>query len=392
MPIRKNLGETYTPLYFLAALGNGGLAVTFFMFIMFMLPHKGTPIPVFENIVAGLQGPLWRQALIIFSLTGIIWFALQHIRLLIWNIGEYLKFKKTPAYEQLKAGNAEVQLMAMPLTYGMSVNVMFILGGVFVPGLWSVVEYLFPFALAAFLVVGLYAGYIFLVFFSRVIAHGNFDCERNNSLSQMLSIFTFSMVAVGMSAAGAMSHSQTVSAIGIIMSVFFLAIAVTLGIIKIVLGFRSMLANGINYEASVSLWIVIPILTLIGIAIFRISMGLVHNFHIAINPWFHMIVLTMFLSIQIMFGLLGYSVMKQLGYFREFISGENKSVVTYAAICPGVAFVVLGNFFVNNGLVKNGVIDKFSIAYFVLYIPLILVQIQTILVMLKLNKKLLKEA
>lgn len=391
MPMRKNLGEAYSPLYFLAALGNGGLAVAFFMFIMFMLPHKGYPIPVFEHIVAGLQGPSWQQGLVVFSLAGIIWFSIQHIRLLAWNIREYLGFRKTPAFEQLKASNAEVQLMAIPLTYAMTINVMFILGGVFVPGLWSVVEYLFPFALAAFLAVGVYAAYIFLVFFARVIAYGNFDCERNNSLSQMLSIFTFSMVAVGMSASGAMSHNPVSSGIGIILAVFFTAVAVTLGIIKIVLGFRSMLANGINYEASVSLWIVIPILTLIGITIYRVSMGLSHNFHAAIHPWFHVIVFTMFLAIQVLFGLLGYRVMKQLGYFRDFISGENKSVVTYAAICPGVAFVVLGNFFINNGLVNAAVIGKFSLAYFLLYAPLILVQLQTIIVMLKLNKKLLRE-
>ena len=391
MPMRKNLGETYSPLYFLAALGNGGLAVAFFMFIMFMLPHKGYPIPVFEHIVAGLQGTPWQQGLVVFSLAGIIWFSIQHIRLLAWNISEYLGFRKTEAFEQLKTSNAEVQLMAIPLTYAMTINVMFILGGLFVPGLWSVVEYLFPFALAAFLAVGIYAGYIFLVFFTRVIAYGNFDCERNNSLSQMLSIFTFSMVAVGMSASGAMSHHPLSSGIGIILAVFFTAVAVTLGIIKIVLGFRSMLANGINYEASVSLWIIIPILTLIGITIYRISMGLSHNFHVGIHPWFHVIVFTMFLAIQVLFGLLGYSVMKQLGYFRDFISGENKSVVTYAAICPGVAFVVLGNFFINNGLVNAAVIGKFSTAYFVLYAPLILVQLQTIIVMLKLNKKLLRE-
>jgi len=390
MAIRKNLKEAYSPLYFLAALGNGGLAVTFFMFVMFMLPHKGYPIPVFEHIVAGLQGPLWQQVLVVLSLAGIIWFSIAHYRLLAWNIGEFGAFRKTAAYAELKAGNAEVQLMALPLTSGMSINVMFILGALFVPGLWSVVEYLFPFALLGFTIVGIYAGVIFLTFFSRVIAHGNFDCERNNSLSQMLSIFAFAMIAVGMSAAGAMSHNPVTSGIGIIMALFFLAVAVTLGVIKIVLGFRSMLASGINYEASVSLWIVIPILTLLAICMYRISMGLLHNFHVSVNPWFSMTVFTLFLAVQVMFGLLGYSVMRQTGYFNEFISGENKSVVTYAAICPGVAFVVLGHFFINKGLLAVGLMEQFDPAYFLLYVPFLAVQVQTILVMFRLNGKLLK--
>ena len=39
---------SYSPLYFLAALGNGGLAVSFFIYLMFMLPHPHTPIPTWE--------------------------------------------------------------------------------------------------------------------------------------------------------------------------------------------------------------------------------------------------------------------------------------------------------------------------------------------------------
>jgi hypothetical protein len=198
------------------------------------------------------------------------------------------------------------------------------------------------------------------------------------------------MVAVGFAAPGAMSHNVIVSGVGIIMATFFLALVTTLGVIKIVLGFRSMLAHGINYEASVSLWIVIPILTLVGITIYRIAMGLVHNFDAVIHPWAHVIMFTALCGIQIFFGLLGYGVMKELGYFNEFIHGESKSAVSFAAICPGVAFVVLGNFFINRGLVVAGLIEMFSVAYFVLYIPLLAIQAQTIIVLMRLTRKLLK--
>ena len=70
--------------------------------------------------------------------------ALYHLRLLIWNISEYRKFHKTAAFEKLKNSNMEVTLMAIPLTLAMTVNVMFVTGAVFVPNLWSVIEYLFP--------------------------------------------------------------------------------------------------------------------------------------------------------------------------------------------------------------------------------------------------------
>jgi hypothetical protein len=37
--------DTYSPLYFLAALGAGGLSVTFFMWLMHWLPHPGRSVP-----------------------------------------------------------------------------------------------------------------------------------------------------------------------------------------------------------------------------------------------------------------------------------------------------------------------------------------------------------
>jgi hypothetical protein len=49
-------------------------------------------------------------------------------------------------------------------------------------------------------------------------------------------------------------------------------------------------------------------------------------------------------------------------------------------------------FLLNPGLVATGIIDKFSIAYFVLLLPLMLVQLQTIRVMMRLDRKLLRPA
>jgi hypothetical protein len=299
-------------------------------------------------------------------------------------------FKQTDQFRQLKKGNGEVQLMAIPLTYAMSINVLFILGALFVPHLWNYVERLFPIALLAFLAVGIYATLIFITFFSRVIAFGQFDCEKNNSLSQMLSIFAFSMVAVGFAAPGAMSHNTFISGMGLIFATGFLSIAIALSVIKVVLGFRAMFEHGINEEAAISLWIVIPILTILGIVLFRISMGLHHNFGIPVHPWDHVILFTVIVTLQLFFGVLGYRVMRHIGYCRQFISGTSHSVVAYAAICPGVAFFVMGNFLINRGLVAAGLVTKYSPAYWILYIFLVLIQVKTIQVLGRLNKKLLK--
>ena len=391
MSLRKDLKEGYSPMLFLASLGAGGAVITFFMYLLFMIPHKGAPIPRFEHIMAVLaNGPVWQQALTVLALAGIVFFAFLHFRLLVWNITEYSKFKKTGGYQALRSGNAEVQLMAIPLTYGMSVNVAFILGALFVPGLWNVVEYLFPLALVAFGAIGIYAIKIFTEFFSRVLTKGGFDCEKNNSLAQMLAAFAFAMVGVGFSASGAMSHNTLTSAIGLGLSAGFVSLALLLMTIKIVLGFRAMFEHGVNKEASVSLWIVIPILTTIGIALYRISMGLHHNFDVPNSAAGHYLMFAVIVFIQMFFGLIGHHVMKRIGYYETFISGSGKSPVAYAAICPGIAAVVMANFLVNFGLVNAGIVPKFSIGYFALYLPIVYLQLKTIAVMFKLNRKLLK--
>jgi len=392
MALRKNLGTTYSPLYMLAALGNGGLSVSFFIYLMFMVPHPETPIITFDALLPHLLGSsLLNKGLILTAMAGIIIFAVRHFWLLAWNLREYRRFTRTSAFAALKQSNGEVSLMAIPLTLGMSINVLFILGAVFVPNLWAVVEYLFPFSLLAFAAIGIYSMRIFGAFFTRILSTGSFDCTRNNNLSQMLAIFAFAMVGVGLAAPAAMSMQPMTAAIGAFGAIFFLSAVVLLGLMKMLLGFRAMFEHGVNQESSVSLWIIIPILTLVGIAVIRLTHGLHHTFNSHTEPGSLFVLTSAFLSIQLLFGGLGYMVMKQVGYYDEFVQGSGRSPGSYALICPGVALFVFGMFFVHVGLVTTGLVTKFSLPYLLLIAPLVYVQFKTIRVMLKLDRKLLRQ-
>lgn len=388
--LRNKLGDAYSPLYFLAALGAGGAVITFFMYLMFMTPHKGKPLPTWETLQAVLHGdnPVM-QALVMVSLLGVALFALLHLRLLVWNIREYRYFKQTASYSTLVNSNAEVQLMAIPLTLAMTINVGFILGALFVPRLWDVVEYLFPLAIFAFGVVGWFAIRIFIDFMSRVLVTGQFDCSRNNNLSQMLAIFAFGMIGVGFSASAAMSTVQLTSGIGFILSLMFISAAGLLAATKLILGFRAMLEHGIEREASVSLWIIIPIISVSGIALYRLSMAMHHNFGLHLEPIQSLGLLSTLISVQALFAVLGYVVMQKVGYFNAYVFGKEKSVGAFALICPGVAGYVLGFFFIHIGLVGTGLLEKNSLAYFLLLMPLVVLQIQTLWAVFHLNRKLL---
>lgn len=391
--MRKNLCARYNPLYFLAALGNGGLAVAFFMYPMFMIKHPGYPMPTFEHIAATINGGnKIVPALVILALSGIVFFAFNHFRLLLWNLREYRLFKQTEAFTKLKQSNAEVSLMAIPLTLSMSINVSFTLGAVFVPGLWNHVEALFPFSLAAFLAIGVYALKIYTVYFSRIIFRGDFDFVNNNNLSQLIGIFAFAMISVGLAAPAAMSHTLWVSATAMFFSIMFASITAMLAVIKLVIGFKSIFRYGIAQESSPTLWITIPIITVFGIAMVRLISGVSHNLlHREPSPAGLFVMLSVFLSVQILFGIIGYLVLRKNNYFNEYIHGEKKSPGSYTMICPGVAFFVLGMFFIYWGLVKTNILPIFSPAYFIILAPFILIKLKTIQTLFRLNRKLLSE-
>lgn len=404
---KKNLGEKYTPIYFLAALGNGGLAISFFIYLNFLVPHPETPIVTFDVLAAFMNGasmPI--RALVLTAMAGILFFFIRHVRLLVWNLREYARYRKTQAFVHLRQSNNESKLIGLPLTLAMLVNAGFATGAAFIPGLWNIVEYLFPIAMLAFLAVGIVAIRIFMTFFSRIIASPEFDCTYNNSLAQLKAVLTFAMVGVGLSAPAAMSATQATVAASIVGAIFFLSIALVLGFILFIMGFRSMLAHGINKESAVSLWIPIPILTVIGVAIIRMLRGLSFLFYTpdeafasaaqivaarsahfgdTIFVWTALI-----MSLQVLFAIMGYAVMQRVGYFKTFVSGDERSVDSYALICPGTAMFVYGMFFVHNGLVKPGFLEKFSTPYFIMLIPLVASQIFAIATMMRLDEKLLR--
>ncbi|TLP35768.1 TsoY family (seleno)protein [Arcobacter arenosus] len=380
--------EKFNPMCFLASLGAGGLSVSFFMYLMFLVPHEGVPLATFDFIFPELLKGTWLSFVIAFSLVFIIAFAYFHFKLLIWNTKQFNIYKKSDSYKQLLGTNAEITLMTIPLTFAMTINVCFVLGAVFVPKLWSIVEYMFPFAIIGFMTTGYFALKILFNYFSRLLTAGDFDFTKNNNLSQMISIFALSMVAVGFAAPGAMSHNLTINAIGIFGAIFFGSFAVLLIIIKMTLGFTNMFEKGISVEASPSLWIIIPILTLLGIMMIRVSFGLDHNFDSHMSKSSLFTLSSTILSLQILFGILGYKVMKMNNYFEKYVySDENKSSVAFALICPGVAFMVFGMFFINLGLTYNEVLTKYSVGYFILMIPFIYVQFKTIQVFFVLKKK-----
>lgn len=378
----------YVPLYFLAALGAGGLMVTFFLYLMFWVPHPGQTVPVFEDIVkAFTTGAPLQQAMIAVAWAGIAAFALLMFRSLLWNIRTLAAFRATPAHDKLMASNGGSQLMAVPLALAMAVNGGFILGLVFVPGLWSIVEYLFPLAILAFIAIGAYGLKLYGRFLAERLGKGGIDCAANNSFAQTLPGFAFAMVGVGLAAPASMSAMPATVAVSIMLSSFFIMLALVIAVVTMVMGLRAMMEHGANAEAAPTLLIAIPLLTVVGIAWMRQAHGLHVHLDVHSGTASGFTLLLPLLVLQLITALFGLTVLRAQGYFARFISGPERSPASYALVCPGVALSVMLQFFVNKGLVGAGLIEKFGAVYWAATAPALLLQLATIALVLKLNAK-----
>lgn len=382
----RNLGEKYSPLYFLAALGAGGMATFFFMYFMFITPHPATPIPTFESISqAWATGDGGMRAAIAVGYVGQVLFVLIHLSLLAWNLREFAIFRRTPAFEKLRNSNAGVTLMAIPLTLAMTLNGLFVAGATLVPNLWSAIEFLLPIALAVFGAIGIGAMRIYGRFIARIFT-GSFSFEANTGMNQLLGAFSFAMVGVGLAAGAAMSQNIGTIMVGLIGSILFMLASMLVFAVMLPLGIKSMLRNGLAPMNSATMWLPVPIFTLWGITMVRDNHGLqtlqahatgAEVAHGGSQPI--MVLLAVAIAAQALFLLFGNVLMRRNGFYVDYmLTRKHQSPVAFTLVCPGVALGVLSFFGLHAGLVQNGIVEKFGIIYFALLAVILAIQAITI--------------
>lgn len=352
----------YSPLYFLAALGAGGLAVSFFLMLMFWIPHPGQQIPVFEDWVSAFQtGDLGTQAIVVIGLSGVLFFTYHHVRLLLLNFRLMAGFRRSPDYAQFVKSPSQSQALALPLTSAMTINVGFIVGALFVPKLWSVVEYLFPLAMLGFLGIGIWA----LTLYARVFqgaSSGTFDLAGTASFAQVLPAFSLAMVSVGLAAPASMSHTPWIVGVSLTLSTFFAMTALILAVFKTAMGLSAMLSKGVESAGLSTLWIWVPLLTVLAITFMRQDHGLTHTLGLGQKTvWLGP--LLMVVSAQLLVLLLGAVAMRSSGYLGQVWRGEISGAAVFALICPGVALSVSLHFLINKGFVASGLLEFGSVGY-----------------------------
>ncbi|NEX45961.1 TsoY family (seleno)protein [Pseudotabrizicola algicola] len=388
MPSPLRPADRWSPPYFLSALGAGGIAVTFFLWLYMWVPHPGQPVPIFEDVArAFAAGQPLQQAMIVLAYLGLGVFAVQHLRLMVWNLRRFAAFRRSPSFAEVQGSSAGAGLFGLPLMLAMTVNVSFSASLAFVPGLWGVIEYLFPLALAVFALLAAITLRMMGQHIARLSVAGRFDMTRAGSFLQVQPAFALGMIGVGMSAPAALSASPAVAGLSLVLSTFILVIALVWSAVAVVVGILAMLRHGVVAEQIPTLMNIVPLMAVLGILSLRQTHGMHVHFGLHNTAGDDLWFLTALLAVQIAFLGLGLSVVKQHGYVARFVTSATPSPGAYGLVCPGIGFAVLMQFWINKALVGAGLLAKFGAAYWALSAVVLAVQLAMILLVLALNRR-----
>lgn len=387
--------KSFELLHILGALGAGGMTASFFFLINYMTYHPGDVFISFDVLMENYLGKTDTLSLVVQAyIAAATAAALLHFTLLKRWFSRFQLYKTTDDYQQLIHSNREVQLMAIPLTLSMTMNVFFILGALYIPGLFSSFEVMgvsMQVIDPMFVVAGIYFSVMLIMalkyfgrYFMRLI-DGNLDFVTNANLSQMLAIFSFGMIGVGFGALG-FSNIHAVSFIGSSIAYVVLGLTVMLAIIKFVLGFKSMFEHGIKPADTVTLLIPITIIAMLTVGSIRADLGLMNTLDSARDTEYHLIIITMALGLSLLVGGFAISVMRKKGFFSGLKKGEG-SAGSLALICPGFALEVILVQWLAIGLVHSNLVAYGSWMFYALWIPMIALQWVTIIYLFKLLKQ-----
>ena len=369
-------------LHILAALGAAGMTASFFFVINYMTTHSGQVFVDFNTLMVNHVGQTDTLSLVIqFYMIGAVSAATLHFVLLTRWFKGFRIYKQSEDFQALRHSNREVQLMAIPLTLTMTMNVFFILGALFIPGLFEPIT-LFGFTMQLidplFMLAGIYFVAVFVLalnifshYFLRLI-DGELDFLQNANLSQLLAIFSFGMIGVGFGALG-FSNLPEMAFVGTSLAYTVIGLTVMLSILKFVLGFKSMFEHGINANATVTLLIPITVIAMLMVGAYRADIGTMHTLGSERNSTYHLILLTIGLGVSILIGLFALTAMRRKGFFKNL--KENKTDAgALAMVCPGFALEVQMVLWLSAGLVHSGVMAHGSVSYFVIWTPMLILQ------------------
>jgi tellurite resistance protein TehA-like permease len=335
----QKLYKQFTPLYFLASLGAGGMTVAFFAFVQYTLPHGAGLVTATEmrELAVGVQYWVYAGAEV-----GMVVFAVLHVFLTVllavvfvrWlRVGEWRAMWNSP----LTNGAFAAPIISLTMTMNVFIApVRYFFDG-FAANLQSVMLPGFLFWLLLFFVVMA----VELVLLKKAFVDG-FDIEKIH-FGWLLHPFALGMVSVTGMGIAALAQSTDIATTAALLSLVTLTMGMFLFTVKVVTLFsRQFAKSGLPEVVFLpSLLIVLPNITLFAISMFRFEHFLAHHYGIDGGVLALVAILGAFVfeTWYLLFGLL---LLKD--YFREHLRSSTFHVSQWGLVCPFVAYAVLASF------------------------------------------------
>jgi len=332
--------HSFNPLVFLAALGAGGISVIPFAFLQYVHPHGPGLITLQEILGATLTFPAWS-----YWVLGAVMliFATLHVLLTILFTKQYISFRATEAYTELKGNPLKnASLVAPLLSYVMTLNV--VIGPVrfFVPQLAENLQAVMPIALIVWGLLVVWLLYTEVTLLTTAFAT-QFDVDKIH-FGWLLHPFALAMATVTGTGIAAMAASPDIAHTAAFLSMVTGTMGLFLFVMKLGALFKRQLqaANLPSKELMPSTLIVLPILTLYAISFFRLGHYLEHQLQIGVSPMYYFAVVVGAFAFQTWWLVFGLSLMR--GYFSEHYRAREYYPTLWGLICPFVAYAVLASF------------------------------------------------
>jgi len=147
-----------------------------------------------------------------------------------------------------------------------------------------------------------------------------------------------------------------------------------------------MFEHGINTAATVTLLIPITVIAMIIVGTYRADIGTMHTLGLDRNTTFHLVLFTIGIGVSFLIGLFALTAMRNKGFFAA-LNNNQTDAGALALVCPGFAFEVQLVLWLSIGMVNTGLVTHGSTGYFILWMPMLALQIVTIYIFFKLLKQ-----
>lgn len=325
-------------MMFLASLGAGGIAVSFFAIINYTVAH-GKGLIKFSQTHESITG--FMSIVYSFLEFGMAIFSALHIVLTVIFIKKLIAWLKTDEFKNMVGDPlANSALLAPFVSIAMTMNVFLAAIRYFIPSMADNLQDLMLPGLITWAIIWISLLFVEIKLLKISFVNG-FDISKIH-FGWLMHPFALGMVTVTGSGIAALAQDKAIADIAFFMVLITGSMGFFLFLVKLFALFKSHFAqDGLPDKRFLpSLLIVVPNITIYAITLFRIGHYLEHHQGAHLKAFF-MIVMVASFAFQTWYMLFGLTLLKD--YFRKYLNNEFH-VSQWGLVCPFVAYSVLGAF------------------------------------------------